>query len=140
MRRASSSCRRHLDWLRGSDFWPALEAWQGAILFLETAEDAPPPEAVKNYLRTYAALGVLRQLSGILFGRPGGQIDPQTFSEYDDVLRLVVAQEEGLADLPIITRIEFGHTDPTFLLPYGVQAEINCDSRQFPILENAVVD
>jgi muramoyltetrapeptide carboxypeptidase LdcA involved in peptidoglycan recycling len=133
-------CFSVLDWLRGSDFWPDLEAWQGAILFLETAEDAPTPEVVKYGLRTYAALGILQQLSGILLGRPGGQIDPETFSEYDDVLCLVVAKEEGLVDLPIITRMDFGHTDPMFVLPYGVQAEINCDTEQFTILENAVID
>ena len=133
-------CFSVLDWLRGSDFWPDLETWRGAILFLETDEDAPPPEVVKYGLRTYAALGILQQLSGILFGRPGGQIDPQTFSQYDDVLRLVVAEEEGLVDLPIITQMDFGHTDPMFVLPYGVQAEIDYDNRQFSITENAVID
>jgi len=133
-------CFSILDWLRGSEFWPDSKTWQGAILFLETAEDAPTPEVVKYGLRTYAALGILQQLSGILFGRPGGQIDPQTFSAYDDVLRLVVAEEEGLVDLPIITNMDFGHTDPMFVLPYGIQAEIDCDSQQFTILENAVVD
>jgi muramoyltetrapeptide carboxypeptidase LdcA involved in peptidoglycan recycling len=131
-------CFNVLDWLRGSNFWPDLGARRGAILFLETDEDAPPPKVFKYGLRTYAALGILQQLSGIFFGRPGP--DPQTFSQYDDVLRLVVAEEEGLMDLTIITQMDFGHTDPMFVLPYGVQAEINCGSRQLTILENAVVD
>jgi muramoyltetrapeptide carboxypeptidase LdcA involved in peptidoglycan recycling len=138
--RLIGGCFSVLDWLRGTDYWPEPAMWQGAILFLETAEDAPSAEVVKYGLRTYAALGVLEQLSGILFARPGGQIDPETFSAYDDVLRLVVAEEAGLTDLPIITRMDFGHTDPMFVLPYGIQAEINCDTKQFTILEGAVVD
>jgi len=82
----------------------------------------------------------LKQLSGILFGRPGGDIPVEKFKEYDDVLYQVVTEEEGLSELPIITQMDFGHTDPVFVLPYGVQAEIDCDTQQFRIVENAVVD
>lgn len=131
-------CFEVLDWLRGTAFWPAPEQWQGAILFLETSEDAPSPDVVKSGLRTYAALGILEKLSGILFARPGGQMPPERFAIYDAVLRQVVAEEEGLADLPVITRMDFGHTDPMFVLPYGVRAEIDCERERFTILENAV--
>jgi muramoyltetrapeptide carboxypeptidase LdcA involved in peptidoglycan recycling len=56
------------------------------------------------------------------------------------VLLQVVTDEEGLAELPVITGMDFGHTDPMFLLPYGVEAEIDCKRRQFAITEAAVVD
>ena len=79
-----------LDWLRGTDFWPEIHQWQDAILFLETSEDGISPDMVKFVLRTYAALGILGRLSGILFGRPGGQIPPDQFTEYDRVFRQVV--------------------------------------------------
>jgi len=133
-------CIEVLDWLRGTDVWPSAEVWQDAILFLETSEEAPSPSAVLRILRAFAALGILRGLSGILFGRPGGQVPPERFGEYDEAILQVVAEEEGLTELPIITGMDFGHTDPMFVLPYGVQAEINCDKRQFVILEGAVVD
>jgi muramoyltetrapeptide carboxypeptidase LdcA involved in peptidoglycan recycling len=45
-----------------------------------------------------------------------------------------------LADLPVITRMDFGRTDKIFVLPYGIQAEIDCDAGQFRILESAVGD
>jgi muramoyltetrapeptide carboxypeptidase LdcA involved in peptidoglycan recycling len=133
-------CFEVLDWLRGTDVWPALDMWEGAILFLETSEEAPPPSAVLRGLRAYAAMGVLRALSGILFARPGGQVPLAQFDEYDEAISQVVRQEEGLTDLPIITHMDFGHTDPMFVLPYGVEAEIDCDAQRFTILENAVVD
>jgi muramoyltetrapeptide carboxypeptidase LdcA involved in peptidoglycan recycling len=133
-------CFEVMDWLRGTDFWPEPEHWQDAILFLETSEEAPPPATVKYGLRVLAAMGVLNQLSGILFGRPGGQIPVERFEEYDQAIRQVVTEEEGLIDLPVITRMDFGHTDPMFVLPYGLQAKIDCETRQFSITENAVVN
>jgi len=133
-------CIEVLDFLRGTDFWPESAFWQDAILFLETSEDAPPPNLVKYILRSYASMGILKQLSGILFGRPGGNIPVEKFKEYDEILYQVVTEEEGLSDLPIITHMDFGHTDPVFILPFGVQAEIDCDAQQFAILENAVSD
>jgi len=95
---------------------------------------------LKYALRSYASMGILKNLSGILFGRPGGNVSPDKFHEYDEVFRLVVTQEEGLSELPIVTHMDFGHTDPKFILPYGVQAQIDCDARQFSLLENAVID
>lgn len=133
-------CLDVLDFLRGTDYWPQANAWNNAILFLETSEEAPPPSVLKYSLRSYASMGILKQLSGILFGRPGGEISPDRFHEYDEVLQQVVTHEEGLFELPILTHMDFGHTDPMFVLPYGLNAEINCESQKFSILENAVVD
>jgi muramoyltetrapeptide carboxypeptidase LdcA involved in peptidoglycan recycling len=131
-------CFEVLDWARGTEIFP--EHWQDAILFLETSEEAPPPEMVTQTLRVYAAMGILHKLSGILFGRPGGEISPDTFGDYDRAILQVVDDEQGLTDLPIITHMDFGHTSPIFLLPYGVPAEIDCEMKRFSILENAVTD
>ncbi len=136
--RLLGGCFEVLDWLRGTPFWPEPEQWQDAILFLETTEDAPPPQMVLYGLRSLAAMGVLSRLAGILFARPGGGWPVERFAEYDAVLRQVVTEEEGLTDLPIITQMDFGHTDPMFVLPYGVLAEIDCEREQFTIVESGV--
>ena len=133
-------CFEVLDWLRGTPVWPDPECWQNAILFLETSEGAPPPKVVRCGLRSLAAMGILAKLAGILFARPGGQVPPEQFGDYEDVLLQVVAEEEGLTELPIVTRMDFGHTDPMMVLPYGVQAEIACDAQTFSILESAIID
>jgi muramoyltetrapeptide carboxypeptidase LdcA involved in peptidoglycan recycling len=127
-------CIEVFDWTRGTELFP--ENWKDAILFMETSEDMPPPEFVRYTLRTYAAMGILHQLSGILFGRPYDNGDK--FAEYDQAILQVVREEEGLTDLSIITHMDFGHTSPMFVIPYGVQAEIDCDNQCFSILENAV--
>ena len=133
-------CIEVLDWLRGTNFWPETSMWRGAILFIETSEDKPTPDDVIYYLRTYAALGILNSLAGILFGRPGGGVPVEQFEEYDQAIHQVVDEEEGLGDLPVITQMDFGHTDPMFVLPYGIQAEIDCERQKFSILESAVTD
>ncbi|HEY9527536.1 MAG TPA: S66 peptidase family protein, partial [Anaerolineales bacterium] len=131
-------CLEVVDWLRGTEFFP--ENWQDAILFLETSEEAPPPEMVARTLRVFAAMGLLSRLSGILFGRPGGGVPLKKFEEYDQAILQVVNHEEGLKDVPVITHMDFGHTSPMFVLPYGLQAEIDAQGKRFSILENAVTD
>jgi muramoyltetrapeptide carboxypeptidase LdcA involved in peptidoglycan recycling len=131
-------CLEVLDWARGTEIFPA--DWENAILFLETSEEAPPPNQVTRILRVFAAMGVLEKVSGILFGRPGGELPLETFEEYDRAILRVVNEEQGLIDLPIITNMDFGHTSPMFVLPYGLQAEIDFENKCFSIVENAVID
>ena len=136
--RLIGGCLEVLSWLRGTDVWPGCDLWRGAILFLETSEEAPPPSAVLWELRVYAAMGILKEIAGILFGRPGGPVPPEQFDAYDQAIRQVIHEEEGLRDLPVVTQMDFGHTDPMFVLPYGVEAEIDCDAQVVRLVESAV--
>ena len=54
-------CIEVLDWLRGTDVWPGRDKWEGAILFMETSEEAVPPSTVTRILRTFDAMGILQQ-------------------------------------------------------------------------------
>ncbi len=132
-------CLEVVDWLRGTEWWPSHIAWENAILFLEGTEDAPPPTYLQYFLRSLAAMGILQRLSAILFGRPGGQLPLSKFAEYDTVLKQVVAEEYELSTLPIVSNMDFGHTDPMLVLPYGVTAEVDCAAREFRIVESAVM-
>jgi len=136
--RLIGGCIEVLDWLRGTGVWPAVDVWEGAVLFLETSEEAPPPIAVKRILRTLGAVGVLGAINGVLFGRPGGQAAPEKFGEYDSALMDVIAKESERKDIPIVTNMDFGHTDPMMVLPYGALCEIDCDARQVTIPESGV--
>lgn len=98
-------CLEVLDWLRGTEVWPTEEQWKGAILFLETSEEAPSPLEVQRFLRTLSACGVLENISGILFGRPGGNVYPDKFEEYDSAILSVVNDELGLSTMAIITNM-----------------------------------
>ena len=131
-------CVEVLDWLRGTDYFSSTSDLQGAVLFLETSENAPPPSFLTEFVRCIAAMGILEGLNGILLGRPGGGVDPQTFSEYDDALCSTVREEHGLNDMPIVTNMDFGHTDPMFVIPIGTKVRIDSAKREVAINEAAV--
>ncbi len=131
-------CLEALDWLRGTPIWPEPEQLAGAVLFLETSEEAPPPAAVTRFIRSLAAMGVLGRLSGILLGRPGGQIQPEAHGAYADALTRAVRDEFALSELAIVTNLDFGHTDPMFVIPQGISLRIDSAKKELRINDAAV--
>ncbi len=130
-------CLEVLEFLKDTQFWVKPADWAGKIMFLETSEIKISPDNFGWILRNYAASGILRNIAGLIVGRP---LDNTFAKEYDETLVKIIREEEGLVDLPIITGMDFGHTCPTFTLPLGIQAEIDCERQTFSILENAVVE
>lgn len=133
--RLLGGCVEVLDWLRGTPVWPDAAEWRDSIIFLELSEESPTPTAFKRFLRALGATGALHGARAILFGRPYG--GASTFDAYDAILQSVCA-ELSLGDLPLVTRMDFGHTEPMCVLPYGVEAEVDCDARQIRLVEAAV--
>lgn len=131
-------CAEVLEMAKGTAWWPSLEAWRGAILFIETSEEAPPPGFLRYWLRNYAAQGILGALNGILLARPDPKGDEGYRAELEQVLIWVLA-ESGLADLPVLSGLDFGHTQPMLTLPYGVQAQIDCTTGRMSVLEAGVL-
>lgn len=128
-------CVEVLDWLRGTELWPEDSDWENSILFLETSEDKPEPTLLKYYLRSLNSLGVTDKLNGIIVGKPRGEY---FYDEYKEVYIKTIKDECGRDDLPILYNMNFGHTAQKFILPYGVEAEIDCDNKKFTILESGV--
>ncbi|MDB5048468.1 MAG: Muramoyltetrapeptide carboxypeptidase [Fibrobacteres bacterium] len=45
-----------------------------------------------------------------------------------------------LINLPIVTNMDFGHTDPMFVVPLGVSVRIDSAKRQVTLEDSAVLD
>jgi muramoyltetrapeptide carboxypeptidase LdcA involved in peptidoglycan recycling len=133
--RLIGGCIEVLEFLKGTEFWPDKTEWSDAILFIEVSEDMLPPEYFRWILRNYAAQGIFKKLKGIILGRP---YDNKFVEDYNKILLKVIKDEEGLNSLSIITEMDFGHTCPTFTLPYGAMAEIDSDAKTFSIIESGV--
>lgn len=132
--RLLGGCLDVMDWLRGTAVWPDRAIWRSSILFLETSEEQPSPQCVLRMLRAMAAAGALEHLRAVLFGRPYGE--EETFEAYDEALLRGLA-ESGLTTIPVVTRMDFGHTDPKLTIPIGTMAEIDCEARRIRLLEPA---
>lgn len=120
----------------GTEIWPSLENWKNAILFIETSEEKPSPELIKWILRNLAAQGILKVLKGIIVGKPQGET---YYDEYKAAIMQVVSSEEHLTNLPIFYNVNFGHSMPIGILPYGIMTELNCENKKITLLETATV-
>ncbi len=130
-------CAEVLEMAKGTAWWPPHSAWDDAILFYETSEDAPPPQFVKYWFRNFAATGILSLLNGIVVARP----DPKGNDGYQNEIEnaiLTVLAEQGMVDLPVLSGLDFGHTAPKLTLPYGVRASIDCSRARLTITEAGV--
>ncbi|MFP4643953.1 MAG: S66 peptidase family protein [Spirochaetales bacterium] len=128
-------CAEVLDQLRGTEVFPSREAWEGAFLFFETSEQGASPDFVTGFLRSLAAMGVIEGIRAVLFGRPGGGVPPERYAAYDEAILRVVRDEAGRDDIPVITGMDFGHTDPMTVLAYGAAATIDPNRREIRITE-----
>lgn len=127
-------CIEVLEFAKGTSLWPEKSYWKDSILFFETSEDMPEPTFIEYWLRNYGSQGILQQAKGIIFGKPQNE---KYYEEYkESILRIM--KELNLNELPILYNMNFGHTEPKFVLPYGAMAEINCDHVTFSILDSGV--
>ena len=135
--RLFGGCGEVLEMLKGTEFWPEPSCWDGRLFFIETSEDAPTPDTVSYWLRNYGMQGVFERISGLLVGRARDYSD-EAKARLDELVVRVVAEEFGRPDLPIVSNLDFGHTDPQWVLPLGVLAEVDADAHTIRLLEPAV--
>jgi len=132
--RLIGGCIEVLEFVKGTVLWPDPQDWSDSILFFETSEEKPDPSYIKYWLRNYAAQGILQKANGMIFGKPQ---DETYYEEYKEAIQTVM-KEYHLENLPILYNLNFGHTEPKFILPYGAKAEVNCENKTFTILESGV--
>jgi muramoyltetrapeptide carboxypeptidase LdcA involved in peptidoglycan recycling len=131
-------CIEVLEFLKGSTCWPAEDFWTDRILFLETSEDVPTIDQVRYWLFNYGVQGVFDWASAMIFGRARGYSDDEKI-KLDEMIVETVVNQFGATDLTIVTNMDFGHTDPQWILPLGIRAELDNTAKSFRLLEPAVI-
>ena len=132
-------CFEVIETIKSTYLWPDTNIWQNAILFLEISEELPPEIIFKRGLRNYGAQGIFDQISGVLFGRPGGSLPLSEIEKYDDILTSVISDEYGAKNIPIVSQMDFGHCDPMLVMPYGANVEIDCNNQTIEILDATTI-
>lgn len=130
-------CIEVIEFLKSTEFYPSIDFWNAKVLFFETSEEKPSIQSIKWMLRNYGVQGVFEKVNAILFARARDYSNQEKI-ELDTMIKEVVSIEFGNTDLPIITNVEFGHSDPQIVLPNGVNIEINLDKSVLKLIENCI--
>lgn len=131
-------CIEVLEFMKATRWWPEPTFWDGKILFVETSEEKPEVRNVEYMLRNYGSMGAFDKLTGLLVGRARSYTAEEKESLYA-MLPRVIGYEFGRKDMPIVANLDFGHTDPQFVMPLGVRACIDCGTRTFGLVEAPVL-
>ena len=107
---------------------PTLEEWKEKILFLETSEEKISPEKLEIILNYFKKEKILESIKGVIVGKP---IDETYYEEYKEVYRKVFHN----LDTPVLFNVNFGHSVPRTVLPYGVDATIDYDKKEIKVNE-----
>lgn len=136
--RTWGGCIDVLPWVLGVgvQMHPA-EAYEGSVLILEPSEELIPPRVVYHNLRVLGERGILAAADALLWGRPvAGDFerpaDADTAKSWrarhrESVLRAVA---EYSPDLVVTLDVDFGHTCPQWLLPYGGRVTVDGAQRR----------
>ena len=137
--RLLGGCVEVLQFINATKIWPSLDIWDRCILFLETSEEGVAPLFLKRFLRNLAAQGILAKLAGILFSKPGGpNVLASQFNNYGKAI-LEVFDEFELPQVSVVVNMDFGHSDPMWVIPYSCLAEINPLEKTVSLLEVMVI-
>lgn len=122
----------------GIRYFPEIHAedFFDKILFIEDIAMRFTPKHLADFLDWLGSIGALQKIKGLLIGK---LCNYNSFEAHKKVLLEIINDKYGLTDLTIVANINFGHTSPICILPYGAEAEIDYDNRTISILESGVI-
>ena len=119
---------------------PSPDDCRGGVLFLETSEELPSATEVYRVLRAIGERGLLGVFSAVLFGRPKAwaldrRTTPEQKSGYvrDQREAVLRAMDEYAPDTMVVLDIDFGHTDPQLVIPYGGLIRVDGVARRITV-------
>ncbi len=118
-------------------YLPKQEDLEGTILFIETAEDIPDAWIIEYLLTGFGERGWFDVFQGVLVGRPKSwefdkQNSPEQKVAYKKQQRetIVKTVREYNVNIPIVQNLDFGHTAPQIVMPYGGLARIDSTAHR----------
>jgi muramoyltetrapeptide carboxypeptidase LdcA involved in peptidoglycan recycling len=110
---------------------PSLEQFDDVVLYVETSEEMPPDGLVYRFFASLGELGILPRLKALLVAIPKAQFcgrePPEGRTAF--IQNQQAAIKKALSDYschPLtLFNLNFGHTDPQFILPNGGLATLD---------------
>jgi muramoyltetrapeptide carboxypeptidase LdcA involved in peptidoglycan recycling len=126
--------------LRTNRYLLPEEAYDGAVLFLETSEELPSASFVYRVLMAMGERGLLARFAALLWARPKAwsfehrnppdEKQRYTEEQREAVLRVMAEYNPGA---PVVRGVEFGHTDPQHVLPSGGTVTVDAVRRRIDV-------
>jgi muramoyltetrapeptide carboxypeptidase LdcA involved in peptidoglycan recycling len=123
--------------LRAGRYLPGGEDCEGAILLLETSEELPDSLYVYRVLMGMGERGLLQRFAAVLVGRAKAwsinhRQAPEQKAAYVREQRVAIqrALDEYVPGVPVVYNLDFGHTDPQWIVPMGGYVRIEGTSRR----------
>jgi muramoyltetrapeptide carboxypeptidase LdcA involved in peptidoglycan recycling len=117
-----------------------LSVLDGGVLFLETSEELPSATEVFRTLRNMGERGLLQRFSALLMARPKTWSferpnTPEEGARYAAEQREAVlrAMRVYAPDATIVFDVDFGHTDPQVVIPYGGVIRVDGPARRVTV-------
>ena len=134
-------CLDVISWILqvGRDVAPP-ESYAGHVLMIETSEDMPSANDVYWTIRSLGLRGMLADTPAVLVGRPKAwdimhRTTPAEKRAYIDGQRSAISRalDEYAPDATVVFNVDFGHTDPQLIMPYGGLVRIDGPRRTISV-------
>ncbi|GAA3792098.1 LD-carboxypeptidase [Streptomyces coacervatus] len=140
--RSWGGCLEILGWLLMADreISHDLPEYDGGVLLLETSEEMPSAAEVFRTLRNMGERGLLQRFSALLMGRAKTWSFEQPNSP-EEAARYAAGQREAVLramqvyapNTMIVFDVDFGHTDPQLVIPYGGIVRVDGPARRITV-------
>lgn len=126
-----------------SKYLPKDKDINGIVLFIETSEFMPEPWIVAYLLRGFGERGWFNdgKIQAVIVGRPKAWEFDKPYSaeqkaQYKNGQRneIIKSIRQYNANLPIIQNLDFGHTDPQFIIPNGGKIKIDTKNKSIKLI------
>jgi muramoyltetrapeptide carboxypeptidase LdcA involved in peptidoglycan recycling len=113
------------------------EAYAGCVLALETSEELPPPGEVYRMLRNMGERGLLEVFPALVWARPMAS-HGEVRRTRDEARALRAAHRESVLravaeynpEMVVVMDVDFGHTNPQWVLPYGGRLTVDAEQQR----------
>ncbi|KMS81890.1 peptidase [Streptomyces leeuwenhoekii] len=140
--RGWGGCLEILGWLLMADREVPRDPaeFDGGVLFLETSEEMPSATEVFRTLRNMGERGLLRRFAALLMARPKTWSFERPHTPEKSARHAAEQREAVLAAMrayapgtTIVFDVDFGHTDPQLVLPYGGLIRVDGPARRITV-------
>lgn len=104
------------------------------ILFLEDGGGESMPPTLTNFLTQLRQMGVYKQVKGLVIGKFSGNFGFKENVTLETILESVLQNYE----FPVITDVDFGHTEPLITIPIGISCLLDTTKPEIIFLESGV--